>query len=116
MEITRIGKKSGSLYTLGRDTFLGNRIWMQGSKVNIIIKDAGWDTYEKFNKYNGGELYFHMKNLCLLYIPQTIKVNYFIEILDGDKKGVVLGAANNLGFNTWISNCNCDDKAVQIYT
>lgn len=101
-EITHIGKEKGQFYTLGHDTFLGTRIWKQNKGIDITLKDLTAETYETFNKYNDGENYKHLHQLCSCYLPISMKIRYFVQIQGHHQKKIILGEKHHLGFNTWL--------------
>ena len=100
--ITKIGDKKGSLYTLGNDAYLGNRIWNQSNKIKIIICDIDDKKYETFNPYYNGENLKHLIQLCKVYSPDSLKINFFLQIDQKFKKATILSDNHNLGFNTWL--------------
>ncbi|GHS91677.1 hypothetical protein AGMMS49949_02470 [Alphaproteobacteria bacterium] len=99
---TRMGKVKGDLYTLGVDTFLGNRIWHQGQHLHIILQNLNSARYEAFNTYTGGPLARHLKQICTFYAPSFLHIRYFLEIKKGQKKALILGQPHFLGFDSWL--------------
>jgi type VI secretion system protein ImpH len=94
--------KLGTASTLGKDVFIGNRIWYDNKIFDVLLLDLPINVYESFNSHASSENWLHLTRLCTNYVPFSVHVRYFIQIKSDNKKQIVLGKNHYLGFNTWL--------------
>ncbi|MDR1597542.1 MAG: type VI secretion system baseplate subunit TssG [Holosporales bacterium] len=92
----------GTSRTLGKDIFLGNRVWRYNKIVEITILNIPDVAYESFNCFSNGENWRHLRQMVTKFLPSNIKVRYFVQANADAKKLTILGHSHNLGFNTWL--------------
>lgn len=101
-EITRLGPTKGQKMTLGRDAFLGQRVWNAASGISILITPATLEHYALYNPYLKGSFYRHLQQLIRAYLPQRLRVKVFLKAPRESRPPLRLGHPNYLGFDTWL--------------
>lgn len=96
--------KLGTSYTLGKDTFLGDRVWRYNKIVKIVLSDIPELLYDSFNHHAGAPNWVHLQQLATMFLPAMVKIKYLVQIRADGKKGMRIGHPHNLGFNTWLGN------------
>jgi type VI secretion system protein ImpH len=109
-DITRLGGP----YTLGKDTFLGNRVWRYNKSVKITIKNVPLSLYESFNCHADKVNWKHLQQLTLMFLQTNVNVRYLIQLQRNSKKPTIVGGQHNLGFNTWLGTNSSVESCLQL--
>ncbi|MDR0624850.1 MAG: type VI secretion system baseplate subunit TssG [Holosporales bacterium] len=109
-DITRLGENNGNLFTLGKDTALGNRAWRQSSIIHIAIMEENLHEYQKLNPHKMTAKLRNLLHLCRMYVPVFIRCKFFAAISPSSKKQLVLGKELFLGFDTWLGTKPLEGK------
>jgi type VI secretion system protein ImpH len=106
--------KIGGSYTLGKDIFLGNRIWRYNKSLRITLQDISSSLYESFNCHTDGDNWGHLQRLAQMFLPSNIRVRFLVQLQGHCKKTTVIGSPHSLGFNTWLGTDSSVESCLQI--
>ncbi|MDR1208478.1 MAG: type VI secretion system baseplate subunit TssG [Holosporales bacterium] len=106
--------KLGGSYSLGKDTFLGNRVWRYNKSVNITLKNMPFALYESFNCHVDNVNWKHLQQLTRMFLPTNVNVRYLVQLQNNCKRPTIIGEKHNLGFNTWLGTNSTVESCIQL--
>jgi type VI secretion system protein ImpH len=102
---TRLGRSGAQL---GRNTYLGARVFSINDKAALVIKTTNLEQYRQF--LPGGEMFQRVSDMVTFYLGDTIDFDIELTLPAKERPGAVLGQVGQLGWTFWAAPKAKNDK------